>query len=250
MAIHTMFKPIVQLQHDTHQYFDVNGNQYISVSKLLTLISEKFEDTIAYQRASEATRAEWKGKGKVAADHGTQIHNALELYNQTGQVLVENSHLETPVKSIINEYKDYHQTHDEVCLYSPEYRVAGTTDKICVISRSKDSEVDLADFKTNISKGIYYFNSYKKRLFHPFDHLQDCNYVKYSFQLSLYAYFFEQLTGRKVRQLYIHYIPPNNMMEHRKIPVMYLKNDVKLLLETYKNQILSLLEDGKLQPAF
>lgn len=246
--IHTLFPNKVTLEPISHTYRDTEGNQYLSVSKVLALLSEKFEDTIAYQRASETTRAEWKAKGKAAADHGTNIHNALELYNKTGQILIENASLEPAIKSIIGEYKDYHQSHDEICLYNEEYRVAGTTDKVCVIINRKDSEVDLADFKTNISKGIYYFSDYKKRLYAPFDHLQDCNYVKYSFQLSIYAYFFEQLTGRRVRQLYIHFIPPNDMLQHRKIPVMYMKNDVKLLLETYKYQILSLVEAQ--QPAF
>jgi hypothetical protein len=247
--IHTLFPNKVQLEPVSHKYYDGEGKQYISVSKVLSLLSEKFEDTIAYARASDETRAEWKKKGKDAADHGTNIHNALELYNKTGQILIENAHLEEAIKSIIGEYKEYHQSHDEVCLYNEEYRIAGTTDKICVLSNRKDSDVDLADFKTNISKGIYYYSDYKKRLFSPFDHLQDCNYVKYSFQLSIYAYFFECLTGRRVRQLYIHFIPPHDMLQHKKIPVMYMKNDVKLLLETYRYQILSLLE-GEVMPAF
>jgi len=248
--IHNLFKQEVVLEPELHKYFDSDGKEYLSVSKLISLLSEKFEDTIAYRRATEATKAEWKEKGRVASTHGTNIHNALELYNQTGQILIENAQLEAPIKSIIGEYKDYHQTHDEVCLFNKEYRVAGTTDKICIVSRSKDSEVDLADFKTNISKGIYFFSPYKKRLYSPFDHLQDCNYVKYSFQLSIYAYFFELLTGRRVRHLYIHFIPPHNMLEHRKIPVIYLRNDVKLLLDTYKQQIINILEPQTITAAF
>lgn len=248
--IHTLFPNKVKLEPVSHKYYDGMGNQYISVSALLKMIGEKFEDTPAYARASEETRAEWKRIGQQSAGHGTRIHEALELYNQTGQILAENAEFEPAIKSIIKEYGDYHRTLDEVCLYNDEYRIAGTTDKICLLSNRKDSDVDLADFKTNNRKGIEFVNAYRKRLYSPFDHLQDCNYVKYSFQLSIYAYFFEQLTGRKVRQLFIHFIPANDMMSHRKIPVMYMKNDVKLLLETYRYQILSLLEGQELAPAF
>lgn len=248
--IHSLFPQKVVLEPISHTYRDSGGNQYLSVSRLLSFLGEKFEDTPAYARADEETRAKWKQIGKESAGHGTKIHEALELFNQTGQILVENAQMEGAIKSIIGEYKDYYRTHDEICLYNDEYRVAGTTDKICVISNRKDSEVDLADYKTNNRKGIVFHNDYKKRLYAPFDHLQDCNFVKYSFQLSIYAYFFELLTGRKVRKLYIHFIPPDNMMAHYKIPVMYMKNDVKLLLETHKHQIISTLEGVEMKPAF
>jgi hypothetical protein len=246
--IHSLFDNRVTLEPVSHKYYHLDGNQYLSVSALLKMMGEKFEDTPAYAKATEETKAGWKKIGMDSAGHGTRIHEALELYNQTGQILIENKDWEQAIKSIIGEYKDYHRTYDEVCLYNEEYRVAGTTDKICMISNRKDGEVDLADFKTNNRNGIVFFSNYKKRLFAPFDHLQDCNYIKYSFQLSIYAYFFEQLTGRKVRQLYIHFVPADNMMNHRKIPVIYMKTDVKLLLESSKYKILSLLEDN--QPAF
>jgi len=117
-----------------------------------------------------------------------------------------------------------------------------------MISNRGTSDFDLSDFKTNSRKGIVYYSKYGKRCFEPIGHLQDCNYVRYSLQLSVYAYFMEQLTGRKVRQMWIHYIPSDNYMAHRRIPVMYMKNDVLLLLEFYKNVILSRL--GGLEPAF
>jgi len=236
--MHTLFPNKVKLEPVSHRYYHDNGDEYISVSALLKMIAEKFEDTHAYARATPETRLEWKEKGRVAADHGTRIHNALELYSDSGQILKDNEDLVEIIKSVSAEYNEYHKNYNEVCLYNEKYRIAGTTDKICAISNRKDCEVDLADFKTNISNGIQYFNKYKKRLYPPFDHLQDCNYVKYSFQLSIYAYFFEELTGRKVRQLYIHFIAPD-FKTHTKIPVMYMKNDVKLLLDTYSGQIIN-----------
>jgi len=233
MSIHTLFANLVKLEPISHTYSDAEGTQYTSVTTLLKNISEKFEDTIAYKRASEDTRAQWKEKGRVASDHGTRIHNALELYNETGQILKENADLEQAIKSIIDDYRGYHKCYDEVCLYNKEHRIAGTADKICALSNRKDCDVDISDFKTNLNKGIAFYNDYNKRLFSPFEHLHDCNYVKYSFQLSIYAYFFEQLTGRRVRQLFIHYIPAHDYMQHKKIPVLYLKNDVELLLKKY-----------------
>lgn len=242
---HTLFANSVTLDHETHTYTDSLGRQYLSVSKLIGLLSEKFEDTPAYARASDETRAAWKAKGSAAANHGTAIHNALELYSQTGQILAENAHMEEAIKSISAEYKDYHQNHDEICLYNNDYRVAGTADKICLLSNRKDSDVDIADFKTNVT-GIKFHSDYKKKMYAPVDHLQDCTFSKYCLQLSIYAYFFEQLTGRNVRKLWIHYIPPQDFSKHYKIPVIYQRNDVKLILEAYKSQILQIVEPVKL----
>lgn len=243
--IHTLFPSNVVLEPITHTYMDNKGLSYLSVSKFLEMLSERFEDTFAYKRADLNTKTEWKTKGELAKNHGTNIHQALELYNNTGYILQENIHMEDVIKSILAEYGSYNKCYDEICLYNDKYRIAGTTDKICTISNRKDCEVDIVDFKTNISKGIYYVNDYKKRMYAPLDHLQDCNYVKYSLQLSIYAYFFEELTGRKVRQLHIHFIPPNDMMNHVKIPVIYMKNDVKLLLDQYKYRIVTELNGVK-----
>lgn len=240
--LHTLFPSLVSLEPISHTYSDRDGKQYLSVSEFLRMLSERFEDTQAYKKADSETRDVWKSKGKTAADHGTNIHEALELYNKSGQILKTNEQLAPAIRSITDEYKDYNKTYDEICLYNSEYRIAGTTDKICALSNRKDSEVDLSDFKTNISKGVYYHSDYKKRMFAPIDHLQDCNYVKYSLQLSIYAYFFEQLTGRKVRKLFIHFIPPQDMLKHQKIPVIYMKNDVIMLLKKYKNKILNLVQ--------
>lgn len=245
MALHTLFPSNVVLEPVSHTYQDYLGNQYLSVSKFLGMLSEKFEDTPAYARASDETRAQWKEKGRVAAEHGTGIHNALERYNQTGQILKEDAHMADAIRSITSEYKEYHQTYDEICLYNSDYRIAGTADKVCLVSSRKDSEFDIADFKTNLNKGIVFHNDYKKRLFEPLDHLQDCNFVKYSLQLSLYAYFFEQLTGRRLRKMWIHFIPPNDMNAHYKIPVMYMKNDVKLVLEKYRKEVMNSVEPVK-----
>ncbi len=240
MALHTLFAQKVKLEPKAHRYFHQNGDEYLSFSKLYELLHEKFEDKPAYKRATPETRAEWKAKGKASADHGTSVHEALELYSDTGQILEENKKWEEVIKSVSAEYKGYNKSYNEVCLFNEEYRVAGTTDKICAISNRKDCEVDLTDFK-NLGKDLKYFSDYKDRLYAPLEHLQDCDFVKFSIQLSTYAYFFELLTGRTVRKLYVHVIPSNNMMGHYKVPVMYLKNDIRLLLEANKNKILNKL---------
>lgn len=234
MIEHGLFPALVKLEPTSHRYHSQSGDEYRSVTTLLKDISEKFEDTFAYKNATEEKRKEWKAKGTQAANEGTRIHNALELFAETRAIMDSDLELEEAIRKIDYEYRDYHKLHNEICLYNDKYKIAGTADRICAISNRKDSAVDIADFKTSGSKGIQFYSEYGKRFYPPFDHLHDCNYNKYSLQLSIYAYFFEHLTGRKVRQLYIHYIPLDNPLNHKKIPVTYLKTDVLLLLEKYK----------------
>ena len=66
--LHNLFTPLVTLEKESHVYRDREGKEYLSVSKFLSMLSEKFEDTRAYKLASEETRLEWKAKGRAAAD--------------------------------------------------------------------------------------------------------------------------------------------------------------------------------------
>lgn len=242
-----LFIEKVKLEPIKHKYFDDSGNEYLSVSKFLKFLSLPFEHSYAYRMADQETRDAWAAKGKFAADNGTRVHNALELYSQQKIVKPENKEIEEQVKEIIGLYSDYYKCHEEVCLYNDEYKLAGTTDKICVIGRKSNCEVDLADYKTNATdgKGIEYFSRFGNKMYPPIAHLDDCNYVKYSIQLSIYAYFFEQLTGRTVRRLYIHHCPFNDLKQHNIIPVMYMKNDVIAILEANKEKVLAELDLGK-----
>lgn len=231
---HGLFEEKVALEPIKHVYTDKIGNEYVSVSKLLSMLSESFENTFAYRNATPEKLAEWKLKGDVAREHGTNVHKAIETYAQFKTC--ENPEWETGIKSILEVYKGY-RCYDEVCLYNEEYRIAGTADKISAVGTGKNVSVIISDFKTNISKGIYYHSDYSKCLYPPFEHLQDANYIKYSLQLSLYAYMWENLTGRKIKRMFIHFIPADDFTKHEIIPVNYMKHDVKLLLDTYKPQI-------------
>jgi hypothetical protein len=76
----------------------------------------------------------------------------------------------------------------------------------------------------------------------PFSHLPNSKFVKTSFQLSFYAYHVELLTGKRVKELFIHLIQPSTCknggkVNHKKIQVNYLRHDVEILLETFKDQI-------------
>ena len=232
-----LFEPKVQLEPISHKYYNKEGVEYMSVSKLLGSLSEKFESKPAYKRASAETKKAWEENRDAAADHGTRIHNALELYKANATVLPENEDLREMIVDICKHYKDYYQVHDELCVYNDECLLAGTSDMICIVKKSSNGWFDVEDYKTNRNKGIETFSKYGDTLFPPFNYLQDCNFVKYSLQLSIYAYMFELLTGMKCRKLGIRYIPAHDYMQHEYIPTMYMKPEVEHIFRERKKQL-------------
>lgn len=63
---------------------------------------------------------------------------------------------------------------------------------------------------------------------HPIEHLPACNFYEYSLQLSIYAWMLEQC-GYEIGNLAIEHVPDNNKL----YPVNYMKKEVERLLNHY-----------------
>lgn len=236
-----LFEERVTLEPIKHQYWHRDGREFQSLSRVRSCIKPHFEKEYLSRMVAQKTgqtaeevQKEWEAKGKVATDHGTRIHEALERYEKTAIILPDDENLRPMILALTSEYKDYYQVHQEVTLYDEEFEIAGTADHIIETTKHKSSILNLDDYKTNISKGIYFENKYKKYLLGPFSHVQDTNYYDYSLQLSCYARMLENLTGRKIGTLSIVFIPPLNPLAYRRIPVNYMKMEVDALFKYHK----------------
>ena len=234
----------VYINKEQHRYFDYAGNEFTSVSKILSMVKEPFDE----KRLSAMTAkklgvtqadvlADWKKKRDDAAGHGTRIHDAIEEYKNFFTIKPSNMDLEPMLKSIAQEHSGYARCYSEALLYSPSFeklgiRAAGTTDQILKVS-TRSRYVDIEDYKTNLRNGIEFHSKYNKYLLGPVSHMQECNYNTYSLQLSIYALMYEELTGDLIRSLYIRFIPPNNPLGHYRIPVPYMKLEAWAVLNYF-----------------
>ena len=173
---------------------------------------------------------QWGGQTR----EGTRIDAALELYAKTGQILESDADIADLVKDVLAEYKIYNKCFEQLVVFNSEYRVAGSLDKLFLFSNRKDSAFGISDFKAFEKDNLH---EHRGWLNAPFDYLPNTKYVKISFQLSFYAHLFEELTGRKCKQLFIHLIDPK-AKTFQKVPVMYMKREVMFALETFKEKIL------------
>lgn len=247
----SLFEERVTLEPIEHRYWHKDGSEYASLSRVRNHIKPHFEKEYLSRKVAERegktaqqVQDEWAAKGKVATDHGTRIHEALERYEKTAVILPADEDLRPMIIALTSEYKDYYMVHQEKTLYDEEYKIAGTADHIIETTSHKKSVLNIDDYKTNISKGIYFENKYKKYLLGPFQHVMDTNYFDYSLQLSCYAHMLENLTGRKIGTLSIVFIPPHNPLAYRRIPVNYMKMEVIALFNYYKELRRIKVEEG------
>lgn len=235
-----LFEPKVTLRESDHRYFDKDGNNYLSFSSLYSFVVDDFDaKKIAYfaggknEEGMIAKLDEWDAKRA----EGTRIDKALDKYAKDGCVIEEDKDIEQAVKAILAGYGK--NCYEQMVVYCADYMVAGTLDKLSLTSNRKDSKFIVSDFKCFEDFNI---TEYRKWLRPPFDHLPASKFTKISFQLSFYAYLLEKLTGKKCGGLFIHLIDPTTCknggeIKQEKVWVPYLKNDIIVFLETFKDQI-------------
>lgn len=198
----------------------------------LQKIAEKIKVDI---NTTDYKEKEWKKENKKSTDKGTKFHNMMEQKAlsegkgilDNGTSLVYRSHNGGLENTSFGQ--NGVEGIPELRLYNHKYKIAGTTDDPVFYP---NKIVDINDFKTN--KKIVTENKWDKMLY-PLDKYDNCNYVHYNIQLSIYGWMLEQF-GYKVRNLQItHYIfdEQKTPIAKREYKFEYLKEDVENLLEHY-----------------
>lgn len=230
---------IVKLRESDHKYFDITGAEYESISKFRGRFKEPFnKELVAHQvaksegRSAQEVMAEWDAK----TAEGTRIHNSIERYSKSGIILPADKDLEALNYNLADQYKGYYRIMDEVIIYNQLHGIAGTADRFLLTTSSKKCVIDITDWKTNY-KGIHqkevdkHGKPVNKYMLGCLSHLQNSKYNDYALQLSIYAWMLQELTGRKIGQLNIHWINPEEPLDNFKIPVPFMKYEVEAMLE-------------------
>ena len=243
-----------------HEYYDKKDREYLSVTKFISkVLKEPFDENISFYiakgklgwKASPADieleakkiKEEWKKENDKATKWGKFVHNNLEQYFKTGHIIPE---MKILITKLIDFIKPYNEIAAESYLYSIFYRMAGQVDLIVKRQKSASSVIDVYDYKTNIKKGIQ-FNSignsidkekqYNRYFLDNFNHMEDCNYNLYCFQLNIYAIMLQLTYGFKIGRLGIIFIH-KSLDDFTYYPVPFMKYDTLRLLEERKKSML------------
>ena len=119
-------------------------------------------------------------------------------------------------------------------VWDKDYRLAGSID---MIFENSDGEWSIYDWKR--CKEIIKTNGFGKYGNKEcIEHLPDTNYWHYSLQLNTYKYLIEKNYGKKVKEMYLVCLHPNNKNKnYLRIKVGDLSDEVNDLLQIRKRLI-------------
>ena len=154
----------------------------------------------------------WEKKGKDASEKGSSSHRDIENFFNGDHVENPNSKEHQLFLQFWANYREKNPTHEpyrtECLIYddNPDCKkvLSGSIDFLAI-----DENGDLHMFDWKFIQELKKENSYKpkyddvihKKMYKPFDNLDDCNFSHYSLQLNFYRHPLENLYGKRVKTM-------------------------------------------------
>lgn len=239
---------------ELHIYTSKTKNiKYISATGLVSSIEQFDTIEIANKQADELGVSvqnildNWELNKKYASNLGSEIHKYIELYWQNkiyfGDTNVFNAwktlnlDMQNDFNLRTNNYNNYHKSlianfialKNEFVIYDETYGVAGMIDLLCY--EKTTSNIYIFDWKS--SKEIKKENPYQKLNF-PLSKYDNCNFITYSLQLSIYKTILEMNTNLKIKDMYLIHILANQPCKAYKC--YNLQNEALKLMKLYKEK--------------
>jgi len=222
----------------SHTYTNANTDEkYISVTTLLGKYKTPFDKDKHSLRVAEREGVSqemvlemWEKENKRATDRGTKIHKLMENYVSFGERSEDYDWLYKSYDKVISySVEKYKKIYSENLLHNDEFKIAGTADLIY----DHGDYFTIGDFKTN--KRFNYTSDFNEHFKDPIDHLLYCEFNNYALQMSMYAYMYEKISGKKCKKIVVFYLKEDKWLP---IHCNYLKSDIKNILSHYKQNIL------------
>jgi hypothetical protein len=226
----------IKFYEKSHKY-KLGRKDLTSVTTFIGQFFPKFDGKALARKLSKFPHYRNKGMGmrkimaewKATAEHGTEVHNAIECFINTADDLYAMELFCKDERSIAKYGKwlewwysqnvtEGSDMFAEEIIYDEELGLAGTIDFNFV---TKEGKTYLMDWKTNTN---FTKNYDKSNAFEPIEHLPNTKLSKYQLQLSLYAYMLER-KGAKIGGLVLVEVGEDKVKEYE---VEYLKGNVRM----------------------
>ena len=198
-----------------HEHFDANKilNRMFATSTDGLYIGKNKE---YIGKTREEIKAEWDGAGPK----GTFMHQDIENFFNGDQVEDSNSKEHQMFLNFWSDYLEKNPTHKpyrtEWLIYddNPNCKkvLAGSID---FVVEDEDGNLYIFDWKRakDIKKENSYTSKYDgiihKKMYKPFNDLDDCNFNHYSLQLNFYRHVLETLYDKRVKNMRLVILHPN-----------------------------------------
>jgi hypothetical protein len=199
----------IQFTAADHKYSSLDSSEpieWISVTSLIGLFKKPFDKETQATKSSKNKKSKWYGlepqqildiwekNNNLALDLGTWYHNQREAdllsCDTIGRFGIDLSIFKPIEQDGIKIAPDQNLVegiYPEHMVYLKSAGICGQADRIEVIRNT----VNVHDYKTNkeIRQESYRnWNGESEKMLGPLSHLDDCNYVHYALQLSIYMY--------------------------------------------------------------
>jgi len=186
-----------------------------------------------YQMSKEDILASWDKNRDSASGAGSSMHADIEKYYNGFDV--ENSSTEFQYfKNFLADHPELIPYRTEWMIYDEDIKISGSID---MVYENPDGTLQIYDWKR--CKDIQYENMYNK-FSHTtcLSHLPDTNFWHYSLQLNMYKTILERNYGKKITNLALVCLHPNNYNKNYEIlPVPFMEQELADLLEYRKQQL-------------
>jgi hypothetical protein len=246
----------IQFEESTHVYTVHGDSSYTSVTtwnhhhfakfdadKIIKQIlsSRKHKDDPEYKyymMTAGQIMDMWNANRDSAATSGTNMHYDIECYYN--RMEVKNDSVEYRYfQNFLCENPRLLPFRTEWTIYHEELKIAGSVD---MVYENPDGTLLIYDWKR--CKEIVKENAYgAKAVTECIRHLDDTNFWHYSLQLNTYKAIIEEKYGRKVVELCLVCLHPNNA-DYQLIPVPFLEKEMVDLF-AYRKQMLRDQKMGK-----
>lgn len=213
---------------DNNLLFNEEEHKYIIKNKILKLVSvtqfiQYFFNEFSSSKAIKQIRKspnyiqskyfgvsdseimkQWLDIKKEAIDKGINMHRDIEKFFNKELCIHEMKHINhfSEWYNDIGQHIEPYRT--EWKIYDEDIKIAGCID---FVSKNNDETFDIYDWKR--SKRINLTNIWEKGLY-VCNILDNCNYNHYSIQLNMYKYILENKYDKKIKNMYLVILHPNN----------------------------------------
>jgi ATP-dependent exoDNAse (exonuclease V) beta subunit len=226
----TKFTSVTTWNHSHFDHFDADK----IIQNMMN--SKNWTTNKYYGMTADEIKGAWDKNRDEAAAAGTKMHFDIECYYNN--VEVENLSIEFQYfKNFVNDFPELNKRpyRTEMIVFHEELQLAGSID---MIFEREDGRLDIYDWKR--CRDIKKTDGWGKCSHNPIiEHLPDTNYWHYCLQLNTYKAILEEKYGKKVVDLYLVCLhPDNNNNNYLLIKVVDLQEEVKELFEDRKKKLI------------
>jgi len=186
-----------------------------------------------YGMTREQILADWDKNRDCAASAGTMMHYDIECFYNGWDV--KNDSIEYQwFQRFVRDFPELKPYRTEWCVYYEELKLSGSID---MIFENPDGTLQIYDWKR--CKEISYESGFGKSAITPcIAHLPDTNFWHYALQLNVYKNILEIKYGKKVTDLYLVCMHPDNPYKnYDRIQVPMLDKEIADLFEVRKQEV-------------